>query len=42
MADLVADNGTDRPIVDRVVGDKIEERRLQNRGGETISLSGGL
>src|SRR3546814_8873050 len=34
MADLVADHRADAAIVDRIVGVRIEEGRLQDRGGE--------
>ena len=34
VRDLVADHAADRAVVDRVVGGRIEERRLQDRGRE--------
>ena len=34
VADLVADHGADRAVVHRVVGVGVEERRLEDRGGE--------
>ena len=42
VADFVADDGADGAVVDRVVGIGIEERRLQNRRGNTISFIDGL
>ena len=34
VAHLVADDGADAAIVDRGIGVRIEERRLQDRGGK--------
>ena len=34
MTDLVADDGADAAVVDRIVGRRIEERRLQDGGGK--------
>jgi hypothetical protein len=38
VADLVADHGADRAVVDRVVRRQVEERGLEDRRGNTISL----
>ena len=42
VADLVADDRADAAVVDGVVGVGVEERRLQDRGGEDDLVQPGL
>ena len=42
VADLVSDHRADTAVVRGVVGMGVEERRLQNRRGKTISFIPGL
>ncbi len=41
VADLVPDDCSDAAVIDGIVGFRIEERRLQNRAGNTISFMPG-